>query len=154
MKKIIAIFVALLFASSLVMANENKKVLKVYESPTCGCCGFWVKYMADNGLEVEEIKTNDFMKIKEQYKIGDNFMSCHTAIIDGYAIEGHVPYDEVKKLLESKPKGVIGISVPGMPQGSPGMEQGYEDEIYDVVMMKEDGTGEVIATYKGKMKIK
>ncbi|RDU64977.1 CopG family transcriptional regulator [Helicobacter didelphidarum] len=165
MNKTIIIATFLIFSvSGFVIADENLnnyaksnpaiQVLKIYESPTCGCCGHWAKYMSENGFKIEEIKTNDFMKIKTQYNIKEPYRSCHTAVINGYAIEGHVPYNEVKKLLSEKPKDVIGIAVAGMPQGSPGMEQGFPDDTYDVMMLMNDGTSKVVATYKGKTKIK
>lgn len=160
--KILNIIGILLVTSSFLMAKDSTsstsqvgqtKKMKVYESPTCGCCGIWSEYMSKNGFEVEEIKTLDFMKIKEQYNIKPELMSCHTAVVDGYIIEGHTPYDEVKRLLEEKPKDVIGLSTPGMPQGSPGMEQGMKDDIYDVILLYKDGTSKVYATYRGKTKI-
>ncbi|RDU56529.1 DUF411 domain-containing protein [Helicobacter sp. MIT 99-5507] len=144
MKKIILSTAIIL---PLMLFGANKK-LEVYESPTCGCCDLWVKYMKDQGYEVYVHKTNDFMKIKEDFNIKSEYQSCHTGVIDGYAIEGHVPNDAVKWLLENKPKDVIGISAPGMPQGSPGMEQGYEEE-YPVILMLKDGGYKLYGYYKG-----
>ena len=145
MKKIVLAFAVIL---PIALFGANKK-LEVYESPTCGCCEFWAEYMKKQGYEVIIHKTDDFMKIKEDFNIQPQYQSCHTGVIDGYAIEGHVPNDAVKWLLENKPKDVIGISAPGMPQGSPGMEQGYEDEEYPVVLLLKDGTSKLYSYYKG-----
>ncbi|AJC93868.1 DUF411 domain-containing protein [Campylobacter volucris] len=143
MKKIIS---ALAIGALTLFAND--KVVDVYESPTCGCCDLWADYMKTKGYEVRVHKTEDFLKIKEEYKIKDIYQSCHTGIIDGYAIEGHVPEDAVAWLLENKPKDVIGISAPGMPQGSPGMEQGYEEK-YPVIVMLKNGDYKIYGIYKG-----
>lgn len=141
----------LLFSGALY-ANTDKN-MTIYESPSCGCCVFWSDYMSKNGFNIKEVKTNDVLHIKSQYGIKPEYMSCHTAVVDGYIIEGHVPYQEVERLLSEKPKNVIGISTPGMPQGSPGMEQGMEDDVYDVLILYKDGTSKVYATYRGKEKI-
>lgn len=150
MKLLNIIFI--LFFINFLYADSVEKLL-VYESPACGCCVFWSDYMSKSGFDVEEIKTNDILSIKSKYGIKSEYMSCHTAVIDGYIIEGHVPYTEVEKLLKEKPQNVIGISVPGMPQGSPGMEQGMEDDVYDVLILYKDGSSQVYATYRGKEKI-
>lgn len=110
--------------------------------------------MSQNGLEIKEIKTDELFKIKLQYGIKQEFMSCHTGIIDGYVVEGHIPFEQVQRLLAEKPKDVIGIATPGMPQGSPGMEQGNPDDTYDVLLLYKDGSSKVYATYKGHTKVK
>ena len=148
---------ALMTALSVSFGAEVKPLVKsldIYESPTCGCCGKWSEYMAQNGFQTKEIKTNAFMDIKNQKGIKPEFMSCHTGVVGEYAIEGHVPHEQVERLLKEAPKDAIGISVPGMPQGSPGMEQGYPDDTYDVLLLKKDGTSRVYATYKGKTKLR
>lgn len=143
---------SLFFGSMMLFAHDDGYEISVYESPSCGCCKLWSNYMSKNGFEVKEIKTGDLMSIKSKYGIKDEYMSCHTAIVDGYVVEGHVPYQEVLRLLSEKPDGVIGISTPGMPLGSPGMEQGNVNEVYDVLLLRKDGSTEVYATYKGKEK--
>lgn len=146
MKKLFLVFI-LILASVLQAKN-----LEIYESPTCGCCDLWADYMKKQGYEVKVIKTNDFLKIKQNLGIKEEYQSCHTGVIDGYAIEGHVPQSAVKWLLENKPEGVIGISAPGMPQGSPGMEQGYSEK-YPVILMKKDGSYELYGYFIGDKKI-
>ena len=135
----------------LALLAVDKK-LEIYESPTCGCCDSWALYMQKNGFKVSIHKSDDFLKIKENFKIKNEWQSCHTGVIEGYAIEGHVPLEAVLWLLENKPKGVIGISAPGMPQGSPGMEQGYSEK-YPVIIMKEDGTYELYAYFINDKKL-
>ena len=95
----------------------------------------------------------DFYKVKEQYEIKDAYQSCHTGIIDGYALEGHIPLSALEWLLKNKPKNAIGIAAPGMPQGSPGMEQGSFDE-YPVILLLKNGEYELLGIYKGDKLIK
>ena len=91
----------------------------LYKSPSCGCCEEYVKYLNANGFRVKAINSNDMNRIKQEKHIG-NLGSCHTSVIGGYAVEGHVPVAAISKLLQDKPK-LVGISVPGMPANSPGM---------------------------------
>jgi hypothetical protein len=112
--------------------------VKVYKSPWCGCCTAWSEHMRDNGFSVTEIKREDMDSIKRDLGVPNQLESCHTAMVEGYIVEGHVPADDVKRLLAEKPK-AKGISAPGMPMGSPGMEQGDEKDPYTVVMFGEDG---------------
>ncbi len=95
-------------------------VVTVYKSPTCGCCGQWVQHMQANGFRVEVHGVDDVTSIKSRFGVPDMLWSCHTAVVDGYAIEGHVPAEDVKRLLRERPK-VRGLAVPGMVPGSPGM---------------------------------
>nr|WP_139454097.1 DUF411 domain-containing protein [Campylobacter armoricus] len=148
MKKIISI---LILSSVALMSGD--KLLNIYESPTCGCCDLWADYMKTKGYKVLVHKNENFLKIKEKMNIQPIYQSCHTGLIDGYAIEGHVLEDAIAWLLENKPKDVIGISAPGMPQGSPGMEQGYEEE-YPVVLMLKNGDYKIYGIYKGHNLIK
>lgn len=143
----------LALALPIALFANNTKTIDVYEDPDCGCCQLWSKYMMTKGYNVNVFKTKKYMDIKNEYKIDPKYQSCHTGLIDGYAIEGHVPEDAVVWLLENKPKDVIGISAPGMPQGSPGMEQGqFED--YPVILMMKDGSYKMYAIYRGKTVVK
>ena len=112
--------------------------------------------MEQNGFEVEMISLADEPLIQKKNELGLplELASCHTAIIDGYVVEGHMPAGEIRTLLKNKPKDVIGIAAPGMPLEAPGMEQGSQPEAYDVVAFKKDGSYKSIATYKGREKIK
>ena len=123
------------------------KVLEVYKSPTCGCCGAWVEHMEANGYAVNVHEQQNLQSIKEKAGILPGTGSCHTAFIDGYAIEGHVPAADVDRLLEERPEGK-GLTVPGMPVGSPGMEMGDRKDAYDVLLFDENGT-EVFSHHPG-----
>lgn len=151
MKKItITMASACLFAISGFASN----LVEVYKSPTCGCCTKWEEKMRESGFETKTFMTNEIIKTKAKFKVPLEFTSCHTGVIDGYVVEGHVPPAEVKRLLELKPQGVVGISAPGMPLESPGMEQGSKPEEYDIILFKQDGSYEVFATYIGSKKIR
>ena len=134
---------------------DNAKHIELYQSPLCGCCGEWAKYMQSKGYTLSVHKDDGYYDYKgERFGIKDIYESCHTGLAGGYALEGHLPEDAVAWLLATKPKGVIGIAVPGMPMGSPGMELGGEDEQYPVVIMLKDGGYKIYGTYKGHQLIK
>lgn len=128
----------LAFLSSSVFAIEGK-LMTVYKSPSCGCCNDWIDIMKNKGFEIKAIETNEVNSIKQKAGLQAGQTSCHTAFVDGYVIEGHVDYTAVKKMLEEKPD-IVGITVPGMPIGSPGMEQGNIKEAYNVLYLNKDGT--------------
>ena len=135
MKKTI-LFLALITSS--VFAMEGKP-MTVYKSPSCGCCTNWIDIMKSKGFEVKTIETNEVNTIKQKAGLQAGQTSCHTAFVDGYLVEGHVDYSAVKKMLDEKPN-IIGITVPGMPIGSPGMEQGNTKEAYDVLYVNKNGS--------------
>jgi hypothetical protein len=135
MKKTI-LFLALITSS--VFAMEGK-TMTVYKSPSCGCCTKWIDIMKNKGFEVKTIETNEVNTIKQKAGLQAGQTSCHTAFVDGYFIEGHVDYSAVKKMLVEKPN-IIGITVPGMPIGSPGMEQGNIKQAYNVLYVNKDGS--------------
>jgi hypothetical protein len=135
MKKTI-LFLALITSS--VFAMEGK-TMTVYKSPSCGCCSKWVDIMKSKGFEVKTIETNEVNTIKQKAGLQAGQTSCHTAFVDGYVVEGHVDYSAVKKMLDEKPN-IIGITVPGMPIGSPGMEQGNTKQAYNVLSVNKDGS--------------
>lgn len=117
--------------------------ITVYKSPTCGCCSKWVAHLQENGFEVQAVDTQDLSAIKRDHGITPENMACHTAVVDGYVVEGHVPADLVAKMLEERPD-IAGLAVPGMPMGSPGME-GPTKEPYTVFALNRDGTRSVYA---------
>ena len=102
---------------------QFQPLVSVYKSPTCGCCGEWVKHIRASGFRVETREIADVAPIRRRYGVPDQLASCHTAVVAGYAIEGHVPASDIQRLLRERPK-VRGLAVPGMVAGSPGMEQG------------------------------
>ncbi|MBB4304419.1 hypothetical protein GGD81_003478 [Rhodobium orientis] len=120
-----------LFALPVASTAAEMPEMHVYKSPTCGCCHLWVDIMKEAGFNVTATDTDDIMAPKEQVGVPDELTSCHTAMVDGYVIEGHVPVPAIRKLLSERPK-VRGIAVPGMPYGSPGMGDD-PDARYDVV---------------------
>ncbi|MGZ8254430.1 MAG: DUF411 domain-containing protein [Burkholderiaceae bacterium] len=147
----------LLFAAPAVLAlapqrgrAQGTPVVEVYKSPTCGCCRDWIKHLHDNGFT--SIKTFDVGNAKKRAEVGMSlrYGSCHTALVEGYVVEGHVPAREIRRLLKERPK-ALGLAVPGMPLGSPGMEvdDGRVDR-YDVMLVQRDETATVFASYERK----
>lgn len=128
-------------------AASTDKVLEVYKSPTCGCCGAWVEHMEANGYQVVVHEQQNLQSIKEKAGILPGQGSCHTAFIGDYVIEGHVPAADVDRLLAEAPD-AKGLTVPGMPVGSPGMEMGDRVDAYDVLLFDENGTT-VFSHYPG-----
>jgi hypothetical protein len=120
-------------------AQDAVPAVTVYKSATCGCCSQWIEHMRSHGFSVKSMDVEDVTAIKNQYGVPASAGSCHTALVGGYVVEGHVPAADVKRLLTEKPK-VVGIAVPGMPAGSPGMEvpSGRVDP-YDVVSFNKAG---------------
>jgi hypothetical protein len=119
--------------------------ITVYKSPTCGCCSKWVRHLQDNGFEVEAINRKDMNSVKSEAGIPRQLASCHTATIGGYVIEGHVPAVDIKRLLKERPD-VAGLTVPGMPMGSPGMEGSRRDK-YEVLTFTKSGDTVVFRRY-------
>ena len=120
-------------ASSAGMASAAPN-MTVYHDPNCGCCGEWVAHMRKGGFQVQVIDTDDLAAIKIRFRVPTDLASCHTAEVGGYVIEGHIPAPAIQRLLGEKPA-AVGLAVPGMPTGSPGMEApGALSETYDVVL--------------------
>lgn len=132
----------LLAASFQVVAAP---VIDVHSDPNCGCCGDWVAHLEEHGFEVNHHRDGDLREIKMTNGVTPALASCHTALIDGYVIEGHVPADDIKQLLEERPA-VAGLSVPGMPHGSPGMETGRVDD-FAVLSWRQNETPEIFREY-------
>jgi len=126
-------------------AFAEARVLEVYKSPSCGCCGAWVDHMRSAGFQVHVTVITDLRPIKNKLGVFPELRACHTAMIDGYVIEGHVPAREVINLLIDRPK-AIGLAVPGMPVGSPGMEQGSRRDPFQVILFSSTRRS-VFATY-------
>lgn len=119
----------------------------VHKSPTCGCCEVWVKHLRDAGFAVKVQDTHNMSPVKQRLGVPAQLASCHTAQIAGYFIEGHVPMADIRRLLAERPK-ALGLAVPGMPAGSPGMEQpSGEVEPYEVLLVAGDGGTKVFASH-------
>lgn len=114
------------------VASAKAAEVSVWKSPSCGCCEGWVRHMRDAGYSVTVHELDDVDPVKDRLGVPGPLRSCHTAVVDGYVLEGHVPADSVARLLRERPSGK-GLAVPGMPQGSPGMETGVK-EPYAVVL--------------------
>lgn len=125
--------------------TDKLPVVKVWKTPSCGCCGKWVTYMREAGFTVEVTELADVAPIKARNGIPPRLSSCHTAVVDGYVVEGHVPADDVRRLLKERPP-VVGLSVPEMPAGSPGMDV-PDSPPYTVVSFTRDGESQAYATH-------
>lgn len=118
-------------------AVDEAPALTVYKTPWCGCCTAWVDHMRRAGFNVTVEERDDLEPLKAYHDVRPDIASCHTGLIDGYVIEGHVPAADVKRLLEERPDDT-GLAVPGMPVGSPGMEQGDRQDPYAVILFSGD----------------
>ena len=135
------------------MAATETNVVTVWKTPNCGCCKDWVVHLRKEGFNVVTNDVDDTAPIRQKLGLPAKFGSCHTAQVNGYVLEGHVPAREVKRLLREKPV-AVGLAVPGMPVGSPGMEmkgdmQGVRDA-FDVVLVTRDGKSRVYESYAAK----
>ncbi|KAA0876448.1 DUF411 domain-containing protein [Nitrincola tapanii] len=133
-------------ASLLISADVLAESMKVYKSETCGCCNDWIDHVREAGFEVEAINHANMNQKKQALGLPAQLASCHTAIIEGYLIEGHVPASDILRLLQERPK-ITGLSVPGMPHGSPGMETGRVDAYQVLAFDVEKKSLEVWAEY-------
>ena len=137
--------VTLMMSSLLLIAQPaNAADVVVYKSPTCGCCKNWISHLQENGFTVEVHNRRNMNPIKTELGVPRHLQSCHTATVGGYVLEGHVPADDIARLLKEKPA-IKGLAVPGMPMGSPGME-GPRKDAYDVVSFRENGRTTVFAS--------
>ncbi len=120
--------------------------IAVYKSPTCGCCSKWVEYMSAHGFKATTTNMDDVTPIKKQHRVPAALHSCHTALVGGYVIEGHVPAEDVRRLLRERPA-IVGLAAPGMPAGSPGMDV-PNSPAYDVIAFDAKGGTRVFATHR------
>ena len=127
-------------------SSQNKFSLLVHKTPTCGCCKKWVKHLEANNFSTMIKDHQNLQKVKEQHSIKPKYQSCHTAVSqDGYVFEGHIPSKFIKQFLANPEADAIGLSVPGMPLGSPGMEVEGRFMPYDVLVLYKDGSSKVYA---------
>lgn len=133
-------------ASAVPTLDADYPPITVYKTPTCGCCSMWVDHLKASGFTVETVDMPNLSEVKARYGVAPEMQSCHTGVVDGYVVEGHVPADDIKRLLAERPE-ARGIAVPGMPIGSPGMEvPGQAAQPYDVMLLT-DGAPEVFASH-------
>ena len=129
---------------STAVAADDEVVM--YKDPNCGCCGKWADHMREHGFKVKEVATAQMGQVKGEAGVPQALGSCHTAKVGGYVVEGHVPAADVRRMLTDKPA-IAGISAPGMPMGSPGMEGPYPADRYDVVSFDAQGRTAVFARH-------
>lgn len=134
-------------ASESIINTARQMQITVYKSPTCGCCGHWESHLRKEGFNVISKPTQQMKQIKQQYQVPVELQSCHTAVINGYVIEGHVPAVDIKLLLQQRPA-VTGLTAPGMPQQSPGMQaEGKKPANYNVLRFNQQGRTEIFTSY-------
>ena len=127
-------------------ATAGAAEITVYKSPLCGCCTKWEDHMRENGFSVTPVNVDDIRPYKSRYGVAPSLSSCHTAVIDGYVVEGHVPAADIKRMLKERPA-IQGLAVPGMPRGSPGMEQDGHQDPYEVLSIDKQGGLSVYSSY-------
>ncbi len=127
-------------------AQKTPVPIEVFKTPTCGCCTKWVDLLRQNGFapKVADLSQAEVTAVKEKHNVPRALHSCHTAIVGGYVVEGHTPIADIQRLLKQRPA-VLGIAVPGMPTGSPGME-GPNPQPYDVLTFDKQGATKVFST--------
>ncbi|MBW2494005.1 MAG: DUF411 domain-containing protein [Deltaproteobacteria bacterium] len=137
----------LLLAAILLAScrSGDPGVITVYKTPTCSCCGKWIEHLEAGGFAVEAIDVENVGQIKQRHGVPAELASCHTALVGGYVIEGHVPAEDLKRLLEERPQ-IAGLAVPAMPIGSPGME-GPNPEPYEVIAFTKRGSSYTYASH-------
>lgn len=139
---------ALPFASLAQQAAGKRVLVEVWKDPNCGCCGDWVRHLQEHGFAVKVNETGN-AAMRAKLGIPERLGSCHTGLVGGYAVEGHVPAVDIRRLLAHKPEGV-GLTVPGMPVGSPGMDgpaYGNRRDPYDVLLVLRDGSTRTFSSY-------
>jgi hypothetical protein len=145
------LFSLLASASVLIAPRAGRAAalppVAVYRNPGCGCCEGWVKHMIAAGFKVAIEDDPNLAGRRESLKIPADLASCHIALADGYAFEGHIPVEDVVKFLKERPAGAIALVVPGMPMESPGMELGGSSEAYDVLLISADAAPRVYASH-------
>jgi len=137
--------------NKVVAVTKEKTVLAeitVYKSATCTCCHKWVKYLENKGFIVKAYNRTDMDTVKKSLGVMPGLASCHTAMVDGYLIEGHVPASDIRRLLAEKPNNVLGLTAPGMPRYSPGMQpKGLAPKGYDVLTFDKQGNTQLFNSY-------
>ncbi|AIA74964.1 metal-binding protein [Halomonas campaniensis] len=140
-KRLVASFFAAYSLNALAAPTVD-----VHSDPNCGCCSDWVSHLEEAGFEVNHQRDGDLRSIKMANGVPPELASCHTAIVEGYVIEGHVPASDIQRLLEEQPE-VVGLTVPGMPHGSPGMETGRVDDYAVLSWTRNDSTPTIFSEY-------
>lgn len=140
---VLALLLTLLSMPLPSYSESALTALEVYKNPQCGCCGKWVDHIRAAGFDTKVTDRDDLSQLKTELGVGNQYQSCHTATVGNYVFEGHIPASAMKRFLAAPPEGAIGLAVPGMPVGSPGMEMGDRHQDYNVLLLMEDGTASV-----------
>ena len=130
---------------STVLQAADPVAIDVYRDPNCGCCKAWIAHLENNGFKVTDHVENNMSALKSELGVPQELASCHTAVLDGRFIEGHVPAADILKMRQQSD--IIGLAVPGMPAGSPGMEMGDRVDAYDVISLDENNDSSVFSSY-------
>ncbi|ORT48255.1 CopG family transcriptional regulator [Vibrio sp. qd031] len=140
-----AIYLCTMIMATNAVANTT---VELYKSPSCGCCTEWANIMEEKGYTVHVHHQNNWNEVKSDFGMPNQLVSCHTAVIDGYMFEGHVPESDIARVLKERPQTLSGLSAPGMPQHSPGMAKpGEEYKDFDVIAFDKDGNMSVYSQY-------
>jgi hypothetical protein len=137
---------SVLFLGLIATVHSQTHEITVYKTATCSCCNVWVNHLRENKFTVKVIEVDSTAEYQKKHGVTNALRSCHTAIVGGYTIEGHVPASELQRLLKEKPK-AKGLAVPGMPIGSPGMEVGTRRDAFSVVLFDAEGKTSVYRQY-------
>lgn len=150
-RTVLALAAALAGAAAMPLAAraEEAPTMRVAKSPSCGCCGAWVRHLRAEGFRVETVEMGDdaLERLKADLGLAPGLRSCHTGVVEGYVVEGHVPAGDIRRLLATRPP-ALGLAVPGMPVGSPGMEIGDRRDPYDTLLVGPGGGVEVFASHR------
>lgn len=150
-RKVLGLIVGSLAAPAAAQVVTGEAlVIDVAKTSSCGCCLAWTKRLEAAGFAptTRDLWAGELIQHKLKLGVPEDAISCHTATIEGYVVEGHVPPEDIRRLLAERPD-AVGLAVPGMPLGSPGMDQGDDREPYDVLLIRRDGSTEVFASYPG-----
>ncbi|MDB5885541.1 MAG: metal-binding protein [Polaromonas sp.] len=134
-------------------AAAGPQAITVWKTPSCGCCKEWVAHLGKNGFKPVVNDVEDTAPMRQKLGLPEKYGACHTASVNGYVVEGHVPAQAIRRLLREKPK-AVGLAVLGMPAGSPGMEIGDRHDAYDVLLVTPDGRARVYQSYPEKSTVK
>lgn len=143
-----AVLISGLTMAKIATGNEPITI-QVAKTPSCGCCSAWIEHLQENGFEVAAFDMTHAALdgVKRDLDIDPSLVSCHTATVNGYFIEGHVPAEDIARLLETQPENARGLSVPGMPIGSPGMEMGDQRDPFTTLLVQDDHQTRVFNTH-------
>lgn len=152
MRLLITSAITLILATALFLQNANAVdagSVTVAKTPSCGCCTAWIEHLEQAGFDVVPYDmTHEALNgVKRDLNIDPALVSCHTAMVDGYFIEGHVPASDIARLLKDRPEGARGLTVPGMPIGSPGMEMGDQRDPFETLLVKDNNQTEVFSAH-------